>query len=189
MAGWWFGLGYFVPGVVFGLDMHFLVDASTFAWLNAVCRAGPAASLALFPALGFALAPAWTRDASRALRAVSVSRQANGFAAMCSRAFPGTCWLRPERTAGAGADSVADRLVTFLAIAIFSSSGLDQQQSRGRAWMAPGIAILLLIAIGHVGRVRLKLQPTVSIATSSCSGQSGQPGAGCRNSTTPPKQR
>src|SRR5205814_1239748 len=32
MAGWWFGLGYFVPGL-YWLGYAFLVDASTFAWL------------------------------------------------------------------------------------------------------------------------------------------------------------
>ena len=32
MAGWWFGLGYFVPGL-YWIGYAFLVDAPTFAWL------------------------------------------------------------------------------------------------------------------------------------------------------------
>src|SRR6202035_4086174 len=67
MAGFWFGLGYFVPGL-YWIGNAFLVDASTFAWLMPVAVLGLPAYLALFTRFGFALARSlWTRDASRVL--------------------------------------------------------------------------------------------------------------------------
>src|ERR1700709_155765 len=67
MAGWWFGLGYFVPGL-YWIGYAFLVDASTFAWLLPVAILGLPAYLALFTAFGFGLARLmWTRDGSRVL--------------------------------------------------------------------------------------------------------------------------
>src|SRR5258708_588586 len=65
MAGWWFGLGYFVPGL-YWIGYAFLVDAPTFAWLMPFAVLGLPAYLALFSAFGFGLARLiWTRDASR----------------------------------------------------------------------------------------------------------------------------
>src|SRR5437868_15239409 len=74
MSGWWFGLGYFVFGL-YWIGYAFLVDASTFAWLLPFAILGLPAYLALFPALGFALARLiWTRDGFRILAlAVSVT--------------------------------------------------------------------------------------------------------------------
>ena len=67
MSGFWFGLGYFVPGL-YWIGYAFLVDAPTFAWLMPFAVLGLPAYLALFTALGFALARLiWTRDASRVL--------------------------------------------------------------------------------------------------------------------------
>ena len=65
MSGFWFGLGYFIPGL-YWIGNAFLVDAATFAWLMPFAVLGLPAYLALFPAFGFALARLiWTRDASR----------------------------------------------------------------------------------------------------------------------------
>ncbi|MDB5653104.1 MAG: apolipoprotein N-acyltransferase, partial [Tardiphaga sp.] len=67
MAGWWFGFGYFVPGL-YWIGYAFLVDAQTFAWLLPAAIAGLPAYLALFTAAGFALARLlWTKDYSRVL--------------------------------------------------------------------------------------------------------------------------
>ena len=57
MAGWWFGFGYFVPGL-YWIGYAFLVDAPTFAWLMPFAVLGLPAYLALFPAFGFGLARA-----------------------------------------------------------------------------------------------------------------------------------
>ena len=84
MAGFWFGLGYFVPGL-YWIGYAFLVDASTFAWLMPFAVLGLPAYLALFTALGFALARLiWTAGrlaGDRARR--QPDGRANGCAAMC----------------------------------------------------------------------------------------------------------
>src|SRR6478752_4154268 len=54
MAGFWFGLGYFVPGL-YWIGNAFLVDAPTFAWLMPFAVLGLPAYLALFTAFGYAL--------------------------------------------------------------------------------------------------------------------------------------
>jgi apolipoprotein N-acyltransferase len=67
LTGWLFGFGYFVPGL-YWIGNAFLVDAQTFAWLMPFAVIGLPAYLALFTALGFALARLiWTKDASRIL--------------------------------------------------------------------------------------------------------------------------
>src|SRR5207253_1945131 len=67
MAGWWFGLGYFVPGL-YWIGYAFLVDAPTFAWLMPFAVLGLPAYLALFPAFGFGLARLiWSKDGSRVI--------------------------------------------------------------------------------------------------------------------------
>jgi apolipoprotein N-acyltransferase len=55
--------------------------------------------------------------------------------------------------------------MTFLSVAIFASPAvLIDAKSRRRAWTVPGIALSLLVAMGIFGGVRLKLQPTVTVA-------------------------
>ena len=112
MAGWWFGLGYFVPGL-YWIGYAFLVDAPTFAWLLPFAVLGLPAYLALFTALGFALARLiWTRDGITGDRArgepdgerMAARSGALGLSLECVR-------LCADRAAGAGADGVADRPV------------------------------------------------------------------------------
>ena len=110
MAGFWFGLGYFVPGL-YWIGYAFLVDAPTFAWLMPFAVLGLPAYLALFPALGFALARLfWTKDATRVL-ALAISLTTSRVAARpCSDGISMECIrLRADGAAGAGTDCFADR--------------------------------------------------------------------------------
>jgi apolipoprotein N-acyltransferase len=167
-AGWWFGLGYFVPGL-YWIGYAFLVDASTFAWLMPFAVLGLPAYLALFPALGFALARMiWSRDASRVL-ALAVSLTASEW--LRGHVLSGFPWnvfgyaLSEPLALAQTASLIGLWGMTFLAVAIFASPAvLIDGKSRRRAWMAPGIAIMLLAAMGIFGGVRLKLQPTISVA-------------------------
>ena len=52
MSGFWFGLGYFVPGL-YWIGNAFLVDAPTFAWLMPFAVLGLPAYLALFTGARF----------------------------------------------------------------------------------------------------------------------------------------
>jgi apolipoprotein N-acyltransferase len=82
--GWWFGFGYFLAGL-YWLGYAFLVDAQTFGWLLPFAVVGLPAVLAIYTALGVALARAlWQRGA---LRVVALR---SGCAAMCSPVSPGT---------------------------------------------------------------------------------------------------
>src|SRR5262249_6823614 len=67
LTGWWFGFGYFLAGL-YWVGHAFLVDAKVFGWLLPIAVVSLPAGLALFTALGVALARLiWTRGATRVL--------------------------------------------------------------------------------------------------------------------------
>ena len=165
MAGFWFGLGYFVPGL-YWTGNAFLVDAPTFAWLMPFAVLGLPAYLALFPALGFALARLiWTRDASRVLAlaiGLTVSEWLRGHVLS---GFPWNAFgyaLSEPLALAQTASLIGLWGMTFLSVAIFASPAvLIDGSSRGRKpWIAPVAALALLVAMGVYGTVRLSLQPT-----------------------------
>ena len=64
-AGWWLGFGYFVAGL-WWLGAAMLVEADQFAWALPLAVLGLPAGLALFTALGFAIARAvWSSGSLR----------------------------------------------------------------------------------------------------------------------------
>ena len=165
-SGFWFGLGYFVPGL-YWIGNAFLVDASTFAWLMPFAVLGLPAYLALFTAFGFALARLmWTRDASRVL-ALAIGLTASEW--LRGHALTGFPWnafgyaLSEPLALAQTASLIGLWGMTFLSVAIFASPGLlIDGSSRGRKpWLAPVAALALLVVMGVYGTVRLSLQPTV----------------------------
>jgi apolipoprotein N-acyltransferase len=168
-TGWWFGLGYFVPGL-YWIGHAFLVDASTFAWLMPFAVLGLPAYLALFTAIGFALARLfWTHDASRLIAlaaSLTVSEWLRGHALT---GFPWNAFgyaLSEPLALAQTASLVGLWGLTFLTVAIFSSPAvLIDGASRGRKpWMAPVLAVIVLLAMTVFGAVRLSQQPTVTRA-------------------------
>jgi apolipoprotein N-acyltransferase len=167
MAGWWFGLGYFVFGL-YWIGYAFLVDASTFAWLMPFAVLGLPAYLALFTALGFALARLfWTRDASRVLAlalSLTVSEWLRGHVLS---GFPWNAFGYALTGPLAQAASLIGLWgLTFLSIAIFASPAvlIDGGARARKPWIAPAMALSLLIAMGIFGGIRLRLQPTSTVA-------------------------
>jgi apolipoprotein N-acyltransferase len=169
LTGWWFGLGYFVPGL-YWLGYAFLVDASTFAWLMPFGVLGLPAYLALFTAFGFALARLfWTKDASRVI-ALAVSLTAGEW--LRGHVLTGFPWnafgyALTEPLALAQTSSLIGLWgLTFLSVAIFASpAALIDGSSRGRRpWIAPAMALALLVAMGVFGAVRLARHPTAMVA-------------------------
>lgn len=169
LSGFWFGLGYFVPGL-YWIGNAFLVDAQTFAWLIPFAVLGLPTYLALFPALGFALARLiWTRDASRVLAlavALTVSEWLRGHVLT---GFPWNAFgyaLSETLALAQTASLIGLWGMTFLTVAIFASPAvLIDGTSRGRKpWIAPVMALTLLVAMGIYGAVRLSLHPTVLTA-------------------------
>ena len=165
MAGWWFGLGYFVPGL-YWIGYAFLVDASTFAWLLPFAILGLPACLALFTAFGFGFARlVWTRDASRVLALAAALTASEWLRGHVLTGFPwnafGYALTEPLALAQTGS-LIGLWGLTFLSVAIFASpAALIDGTSRGRKpWTAPALALLLLVAMGIFGVVRLTLQPT-----------------------------
>jgi apolipoprotein N-acyltransferase len=166
LSGFWFGLGYFVPGL-YWIGNAFLVDAPTFAWLMPFAVLGLPAYLALFPALGFALARLiWTRGASRVLAlaiGLTISEWLRGH---LLTGFPWNAFgyaLSEPLALAQTASLIGLWGMTFLAVAIFASPAvLIDGGSRGRKpWIAPAAALVMLAAMGIYGAARLSLQPTV----------------------------
>src|SRR5713226_3262754 len=169
MAGWWFGLGYFVPGL-YWIGYAFLVDAPTFAWLMPFAVLGLPAYLALFTGFGFALARLiWTRDASRVLALAASLTISEWLRGHVLSGFPWNAFgyaLSEPPALAQTASLIGLWGLTFLSVAIFASpAGLIDGSSRGRKpWIAPVMALSLLVAMGIFGAVRLGLQPTATVA-------------------------
>jgi len=169
MAGWWFGLGYFVPGL-YWIGYALLVDASTFAWLLPFAILGLPACLALFTALGFALARLiWTKDASRVLALAAALTLSEWLRGHTLTGFPWNAFgyaLTEPLALAQTASLIGLWGLTFLAVAIFASPAvLIDGNSRGRRpRIAPVMALTLLVAMGIYGVVRLALQPTQQVA-------------------------
>ena len=165
LSGFWFGLGYFVPGL-YWIGYAFLVDAPTFAWLMPFAVLGLPAYLALFTAFGFALARLlWTRDASRLLALAISLTIAEWLRGHVLTGFPWNAFgyaLTEPLALAQTASLIGLWGMTFLCVAIFASPAvLIDGPSRGRRpWIAPVTALLLLGAMGIFGVVRLALQPT-----------------------------
>ena len=169
MAGWWFGLGYFVPGL-YWIGYAFLVDAPTFAWLMPFAVLGLPAYLALFPAFGFGLARLiWSKDGSRVIALAASLTASEWLRGHVLTGFPwnafGYALTNPLALAQA-ASLIGLWGLTFLSVAIFASPAvLIDGNSRGRRpWVAPLVALLVLMALGIFGAVRLGLQPTTTVA-------------------------
>ena len=169
MTGWWFGLGYFVPGL-YWIGYAFLVDAPTFAWLMPFAVLGLPAYLALFTALGFALARTfWTKDASRVIALAVSLTAAEWLRGHVLTGFPWNAFgyaLTEPLALAQTASPFGLWGLTFLSVAIFASPAvLIDGSSRGRKpWIAPAMALSLLLAMGVYGAVRLRLHPTASVA-------------------------
>ncbi|MBI5262901.1 MAG: apolipoprotein N-acyltransferase [Bradyrhizobium sp.] len=169
MTGFWFGLGYFVPGL-YWIGHAFLVDAPTFAWLMPFAVLGLPAYLALFTAFGFALARLlWAKDPSRVLAlaaSLTISEWLRGHALT---GFPWNAfgYALSEPLALAQLSSVIGLWgMTFLAVAIFASPAvlIDQTARERTAWAAPAAALALVLAMSVFGAVRLSLYPTGMVA-------------------------
>ena len=169
MAGWWFGLGYFVPGL-YWIGYAFLVDAPTFAWLLPFAVLGLPAYLALFTALGFALARLiWAANASRVIALATSLTVSEWLRGQMLSGFPWNAFgyaLTEPLALAQTASLIGLWGLTFLSVAIFASPAiLIDGRSRGRKpWIAPVMALALLVAMGIFGGVRLSLQPTAVVA-------------------------
>jgi apolipoprotein N-acyltransferase len=169
LSGFWFGLGYFVPGL-YWTGYAFFVDAQTFAWLSPFAVLGLPAYLALYPALGFALARLlWTHDASRVLALAASLTISEWLRGQLLTGFPWNAfgYALSEPLALAQAASLIGLWgMTFLTVAIFASPAvlIDGGALGRKPWKAPVAALVLLLAMGVFGAIRLSMQPTQMVA-------------------------
>lgn len=165
LSGWWFGFGYFVAGL-YWIGYAFLVDAQTFAWLLPFAVMGLPAGLAIFMALGFALARwIWTKGASRILAlalALTVSEWLRG------HILTGFPWnslgyaLSEPLALAQSASLIGLWGLTFIAVAVFASPAtlIDDRAVSSRPWLPLAVSICVLVAMGIFGAVRLAMLPT-----------------------------
>jgi len=166
LSGWWFGLGYFLPGL-YWIGNAFLVDAPTFAWLMPFAVLGLPAYLALFPALGFALARLfWTHDASRVIALAASLTMSEWLRGHALTGFPWNAFgyaLTEPLVLAQTASLVGLWGLTFIAVAIFASPAvlIDGAARVRKPWMAPALAVIVLLAMTVFGAIRLSQQPTM----------------------------
>jgi apolipoprotein N-acyltransferase len=169
MAGWWFGFGYFVPGL-YWIGYAFLVDADKFAWLLPAAICGLPAYLALYTALGFALARLlWTRDVTRIFALAASLTIGEWLRGHLLTGFPWNSFgyaLTEPLALAQSASLIGLWGLTFVAVAIFASPAvlIDARSATPRPWLAPLLAIALLIVMGGYGAFRLSRTPTQLVA-------------------------
>ena len=169
MAGFWFGFGYFVPGL-YWIGNAFLVEAATFGWLMPFAVLGLPAYLALFPAFGFGLARLlWTKDGSRVIALAASLTIAEWLRGHVLTGFPWNAFgyaLTEPLALAQTASLIGIWGLTFLAVAIFASPAvlIDGASRSRKPWIAPVAAFALLIAMGIFGSVRLSQHPTGTVA-------------------------
>jgi len=168
IAGWWFGLGYFVTGL-YWIGNAFLVDAKNFGWLLPFAVLGLPAYLALYPALGLALARLiWTRGAVRILALAFGLTLAEWLRGHLLTGFPWNAYgyaLMSPLVLAQGAALIGLWGMTFLAVAVFASpaSLADDRADTRRPWLAPVLSVALLAALATFGSIRLARTPTTFV--------------------------
>jgi apolipoprotein N-acyltransferase len=164
-TGWWFGFGYFVAGL-YWIGYAFLVDAPTFGWLLPIAVIGLPAVLAVYTALGAALARMlWTRGAMRIV-ALGVGLTASE-------------WLRGHLLTGFPWNAFGYALtaplalaqavslfgiwgLTLIAVVVFASPATlgDDKAETLRPWQPLTLGVIVLVALGGFGAWRLAGAPT-----------------------------
>ncbi len=165
VAGWWFGFGYFVAGL-YWIGHAFLVDAKTFGWLLPIAVTALPAYLAIYTALGFAIARAlWTRGPIRILTLALTLTIAEWLRGHLFTGFPwnafGYTLTGPLVLAQVSA-LLGLWGLTFFAVAIFASPATlaDESADTRRPALPFLLAIVTLAALAAFGATRLSLHPT-----------------------------
>jgi apolipoprotein N-acyltransferase len=168
VAGWWFGFGYFLAGL-YWVGFAFLVDVKTFGWLMPFAVIALPAGLALFTALGFALARLlWTRGAWRILSFAAALTAAEWLRGHVLTGFPWNVLGYALTTPLVLAQCVALIGVwglTLVALVVFASPAVlaDEPADTRRPWLAPAGAAVMLAALAAYGAIRLATTPTAFV--------------------------
>jgi apolipoprotein N-acyltransferase len=162
-AGWFFGFGYFLAGL-YWVGYAFLVDAKIFGWLMPVGVVALPAGLAVFPALGVAMARVlWTRGVMRILVLAATLTIAEWLRGHVLTGFPwnafGYALTNPLMLAQASA-LVGLWGMTFISLAIFASPAALADDPHNRRWLAPIAGVLAIAGLAAFGALRLAQSPS-----------------------------
>ncbi|MET0631971.1 MAG: apolipoprotein N-acyltransferase [Xanthobacteraceae bacterium] len=167
-AGWWFGFGYFLAGL-YWVGNAFLVDAKTFGWLLPFAVVALPAGMAVYTALGLALARLiWTRGATRVLALAVALTVAEWLRGHLFSGFPwnayGYALISPLWLAQ-GAALVGLWGMTLLAVAVYASPAVlaDDRADTRRPWLAPALSVVVIVALAGYGAWRLARTPTTYV--------------------------
>jgi apolipoprotein N-acyltransferase len=167
-AGWWFGFGYFLAGL-YWIGHAFLVDAKTFGWLLPFAVIALPAGLALFTALGAALARMlWARGATRVIALAVAMTVAEWLRGHLLTGFPWNTFgyaLATQLTIAQTASLIGIWGLTFIAIAVYSAPAVladDPADTRHR-WLAPALAVVVIAGLAGYGLWRLDRTPTILV--------------------------
>jgi apolipoprotein N-acyltransferase len=164
VIGWWFGFGYFVAGW-YWIGYAFLVDAKTFGWLLPVAVVGLPAAMAIYTAIGVAIARMfWTRGALRILTLAASLTVVEWLRGHLFTGFPWNAYgyvLTGALPLAQSAALIGLWGMTFVAIAVFASPAVlvDERKITPRPWLAPVCAGLVLAAMAGYGWIRIATTP------------------------------
>ena len=164
-TGWWFGFGYFVAGL-YWIGFAFLVDAPTFGWLLPFAVIGLPAVLAIYTAVGTALARLfWSRGPTRILAlgaALTITEWLRG------HLFTGFPWntfgyaLTSPLPLAQAAAFMGIWGLTFIACVVFAAPATltDHRSETRRYWLPSVLAVAALALLFGFGIRRLDHRPT-----------------------------
>ena len=149
IAGWCFGFGYFLFGL-YWIGYAFLVDAKTFGWLLPVAVAGLPAYLAIYTALGAALARLlWVRGPLRLITLGATMTMAEWLRGHLLSGFPWNTFgyaLTEPLPLAQSVSVVGIWGLTFLAIAICATPAVlaDERSDTPAPWRPLIIGLVVL---------------------------------------------
>lgn len=166
-AGWWMGFGYFLAGL-WWVGSALLVEADKFAWALPLAVVALPAVLALFPAVGFALARLLWSPGPLRIFALAFGLGAAEWAR--GLLFTGFPWndlgmaLGVNLTLAQTASLVGLHGLTFLAVAIFAAPATLWRVGEVRLNFTPAIvAALALAGLAAFGEFRLMAPPSATL--------------------------
>jgi apolipoprotein N-acyltransferase len=168
-AGWWFGFGYFLVSL-YWVGNAFLVDARTFGWLLPIAVVALPAGLALWTALGFAVARLiWTPGPTRILALAVAVTAAEWLRGHLFSGFPWNTFgylLASPLWLAQGAAVVGIWGLTFAAIAIYATPAVlaDEKVETKQPWIVAGLATSAIVAMATFGAIRLGQNQTAFVS-------------------------
>jgi apolipoprotein N-acyltransferase len=157
--GWWFGFGYFFASL-YWVGFAFFVQAERFAWMSPLGILIMPAGLALFYALGLAIASAvWRPGPARIFTLALAFFMVELLRGHILTGFPwntiGYTLAAPDTLMQAGA-LVGVYGLSFFAVLIFAAPAtLTDQTGRALRYLMPALAALLLVGMAGWGWWRL----------------------------------